>query len=188
MGVVRDAAVISMYKAGQKGSSNLKRWFYLLKVKYQVLWMQPILLCIKLKLRFLTAVLKGIRATASTRTQRWWEKRVFFWWKALWSGMIMWGVWVEAGVKTHQYKWQNQQCNSSQSWLLMFFPHHRTIFCLSCGADMASSVSKIIKKSEKRKKQVWRCLSKHSLNIKYATRSLNIKYNTIAPHNVLTSD
>lgn len=63
------------------------------------------------------------------------------------------------------------------------------ICCLSFGADMASSVSKIIKKRKsEEKKKVQRCLSKHSLNIKYATRSLNIKYNTIAPHNVSTSD
>lgn len=145
------------------------------------------MLHIKLNLRFLTAVIKGIRARASRGAQRWFEKRVFFWWTVLWYDT--WGVWVEAGVKTPQYGWQNQRRNSSQSWLLMFLPSHQTICCLSFGADTTSSVSKIIKKVRKgKKKKVQRCLSKHSLNIKYATHSLNIKYNTIAPHNVSTSD
>lgn len=67
----------------------------------------------------------------------------------------------------------------------MAFTLQQSICCLPYGAEMASSVSRIIKKNAREEgKKARTCLSKHSLNIKFATQSLNIKYNTIAPHDV----
>lgn len=170
-----------MNKAGQRGGSNVRRWFPLLRVLYQVIWMQPDL-CYAANLSsnevsFPPSAPKGMRAPASGWAQRWWA---FLAGRAV-AWPDVWAVWVGAAVKA-----LGTGGNAAyRSWLLVVCMIQQPICFLSYGADMASSVSRIIKKNAREVgKKARMCLSKHSLNIKFATQSLNIKYNTIAPHDV----